>query len=103
MSADRDAEVVRRARRAGLATWAGAGGGLAVWSALAGGGGRTGLVAVTVGLLLGAVVCAGWLLLAGILDLLADQRPGRRRLLWTAGAVLLVLVSPMLVLGAAGA
>ncbi len=99
----RDREVVRRGIRAGLLTWAVAGGLLLVATVLLGGGGRLGLVAVMMGLVVGSLVASGWLLLAGILDMLADHRPGRRRLTWTAATVVFTFLSPILVLGAMGA
>jgi hypothetical protein len=100
---DRDTEVVRRGLRAGLLTAVVVGGVLVGGALLAGGGGRTGFVAVVAGFAAGAVALTVWLLLAGVLDLLADHRPGRRRLVWTLGAVLATILSPLLLIAAAGA
>lgn len=101
-SSGRDAEVVRRGLRAGLLTWAVVGGLLLVAAVLVGGTGRLGLVAVMMGFVSGTLVTGGWLLLAGILDLAADRRLGRRRLAWTLGAVLAAFLSPVLIVGALG-
>lgn len=88
---DRDRETVRRALRAG-----GAG---AVVAAL-------GLLlalppapAVVGAVTVGALVSSGWLLLAAALDVLAGQRPGTRRWAWTALAVGLALLGPLLFVG----
>lgn len=102
MADARDVAVVRLALRAGGVVWAVVAGLLLSVVLLGGHGGRAGLAAVLSGLVAGAAVTSGWLLLAGVLDLLADVPVGRRRLAWTAGAVLLTLASPILVLGAAG-
>lgn len=97
MTADR---TISRALRAGALTAAV----LAVASTvavLAGGGTGAGVaVFVMMALVLGILVCAGWLVLSVILDLLAGHMPDRRRLLWTAVAFVIAFVSPVLVLGA---
>ena len=98
--AARDAVVVRRAVRAGLVVWAAS---ALILGLVAGqAGGRAAALGVTLGFAAGAVVTAGWLLIAGVLDMLADQHLGRRRMLWTLGSLLVSLVAPILVVGAAG-
>ena len=97
---DRDATVVRRAVRAGAVVWAGSA--LVLVVVAVGAGGRAAALGVTLGFVAGAIVTAAWLLVAGILDMLADHHLGRRRLVWTAGALLVALVGPILVVGAAG-
>jgi hypothetical protein len=56
------------------------------------------------GLAVGAFVATVWLLLALALDLLARERPTRRRLAWTAvvGAVSIVVLFLALAAGAGG-
>jgi hypothetical protein len=92
-SADR---VVRRALVAGAGTWLIVGGALGV--GLAGGGGAASAAGVTVGLAAASLVTSGWLLLGLAADVLARARPPRRRLVWTAAAVLLSLLSVLLAL-----
>ncbi|GEM_PF-3492363 len=98
----RDASVVRRGLAAGGLVWLLGAATLVGVALRAGGGGRAVLLGATLAGALAVVVTAAWLLVAGLLDALADRLPGRRRLLWTAGATLLAFLTPMLVLGAAG-
>jgi hypothetical protein len=99
---DRDRETVRRALRAGGATWAVVGGALVASVLNAGGDGRAGLAAVLLGLVFAGMVASGWLLVAAGLDLLADETPSRRRVVWTVAVVLATMLSPVLVMGAGG-
>jgi hypothetical protein len=98
----RDALVVRRALRAGGLTWLVIGGLLLASVLNAGGGGQAGMAALLLGLVFAGVVTSAWLLLATVLDLLADDPPSRRRILFTAGVTLFTLLSPVLVAGARG-
>lgn len=93
---DADARTVRRAVRAGLRALVvvaalGVGG-----TALTGGTGAAALIWATSAVVVGALVTAGWLVLAMGLDLIAGVIPGRRRVLWTLGAFALAFVSPVL-------
>ena len=98
----RDASVLRRGLLVGALVWL-LGAGVLIGVALsAGGGGRAVLLGLTLAGALAVVVLAAWLLVAGLLDVLADRLPGRRRLVWTAAVTLAAFVTPMLVLGAAG-
>jgi len=83
-------------------TWAVTGVPLLVAAVAGGGGGTVGLAAVLLTLTLGGLVASGWLLLAGILDVTAGERPGRRRLVWTAAVVMATLLSPLLLVAARG-
>jgi hypothetical protein len=98
----RDATTVRRALVAGAAVWGLVALGLLVAAVVQGGGGRAWLTGVMIGLVLGSAASAGWLLLAAALDVLAGERPGRRRLVWTFGLAAFTFLSPALVLGAQG-
>ena len=64
------------------------------------GDGPGGAVVVSAGIALGSLVLAAWLLLAGLLDVLAGEVPSRRRVAWTVGAVLLAMLGPFLLIGA---
>lgn len=99
---DRDARIVRRALLAGLLTWTLLAAALLVPVVVSGLGGRAGLTVVMLALCFGAAVTSGWLVLALVLDLFADEQVGWRRLTWTVSVVLFTLASPMLVLGAQG-
>jgi hypothetical protein len=96
---DRDRRVVRRGFVAGGVVWVLVAGPLAV---AAGGDDRAVLVAVLLGLTFGAFAASGWLLVAAILDLWVGEPPARRRVVWTAAATLLALISPFLLLAAGG-
>lgn len=91
-----DARTVRRALRGGVRALAlvavlGVGG-----TALTGGTGAAALVWGTSAVVVGALVTAGWLVLAMGLDLVAGVVPGRRRVLWTLGSFAFAFVSPVL-------
>jgi hypothetical protein len=97
----RDARIVRRALIAGAIV-----GGLlaaALGLGLSGGGTGAAVAGVWSGLAVGGFAAAGWLLLALGLDVVAGVRPGRARLLWTAGLTLLALLLPLLALAAGSA
>ena len=98
---ERDRTTVRRALRAGLVVTVVAGVPLVV-AALLAGAGLVGL-AVVAGLAAGVLATAGWLLLAGLLDVWAGDLPGARRLAVTAVFTVLALLSPYVVLVAAAA
>ncbi len=98
MSRQRDRTTVRRALRAGAVAGGGVGGLLLVVAVASRAGIET-VTAVMSGVAVGALVTAGWLLLAALLDVLAGDYPGRRRLLWTLGATVLALLGPFLVVG----
>lgn len=97
MPTDRDRVTVSRALRAGGVAAAATALLLLVAAIVAGVGYAA---ALTGGLAIGSVVAAGWLLLAALLDILAKDFPGPRRLAWTVGAAVVALVSPFLVLAA---
>lgn len=82
--------------------WAGLSAVLVGITVVSGGSGRDGLVAVLAALVAGAVTASGWLLLAALLDLLAEEPPSRGRMVLTVAVLLLALLSPVLVLGAHG-
>lgn len=98
----RDARVARRGLTAGGVVWAGLSVLLVGVTVSAGGTGRDGLVAVLAALVAGAATASGWLLLAALLDVLADEPPGRGRVALTAAVLALAVVSPLLVVGAHG-
>ncbi len=98
----RDRTTLRRGLLAGGIAWAGVAVPRVVAAALGGAGGRTGLAAVLLGLCCGGLVASGWLLLAVLLDTLAGEPPGARRLRWTAAVVALTACSPVLFLAAGG-
>lgn len=100
---DRERTTVRRGLVAGALVGVVTGSPLVVTVVRAGGDGATGLVAVMMGLVAGAVVASAWLVLAAVLDLLAGEPPGRRRALWTVGVVVFTLASPMLIVAAQAA
>lgn len=102
-TASRDRTTVRRALRAGVVVWVLTGVPLVAVVAGAEGDGAAGLVAVMMGLVVGSVVASAWLMLAAALDLLAHERPGRRRVLWTVGVVVFTFASPLLVVAAQAA
>ncbi|MGI8575567.1 MAG: hypothetical protein ACR2MA_09565 [Egibacteraceae bacterium] len=99
---DRDEAVLRRALRVG-ALGGGSVAGLLLATAAMAGSGRGGVVALTIGFLVATLLVAAWLLVSIVVDLVADAPPGRRRVAWAAGAFLVALISPVCVLGAAGA
>ncbi|HVM18587.1 MAG TPA: hypothetical protein VM307_01365 [Egibacteraceae bacterium] len=92
MTVDRDRTAIRRALRSGLILAVL----LAGFVALAGAPGAA-IVMTAVAVL--AFVVAGWLMLSVIADLLGGQRPGRRRILWTVGAMVVAMLAPFLVVG----
>jgi hypothetical protein len=99
---ERDGRIVRRALLAGLIVWGVLSALLLSSIAVLGLGGREGATVVFLALCFGSATSSLWLLLALVLDTLAGERVGRRRLLWTAGAVLFTMITPVLVLGAQG-
>lgn len=98
----RDRTTLRRAALAGALVAAAVGLPLFVAVAVAGGSGRAGLAAVLLGLSVGGIVSAGWLLLAFLLDLLAGDPPSGARLALTLAAVLGAACLPVLLLAAGG-
>jgi len=93
----RDRTTVRRALGAGAAVWAAC---LALWTLL-GVAGTPGLEHVPLYAALGApfagIAAALWLWLAILLDVLAGERPSRRRWLWAAGlTVVTAFVLPVM-------
>ncbi len=98
----RDTSVLRRGLGVGALVWLLGAATLVGVALRAGGGGRPVLLGLTLAGALAVVVVAAWLLVAGLLDALADRLPGRRRLMWTAAVTLAAFLTPMLVLGAAG-
>lgn len=99
----RDRTTVRRALGAGLLVWICTGAALVAVVIGAGGDGAAGLVAVSMGLVVGSVIASAWLMLAAALDLLADHPPSRRRALWTVGVVVFTFATPLLVVAAQAA
>lgn len=99
---DREARTVRRGLAAGGVVWLTGSAVLVAVTVAAGGSGRDGLTAVLAALVGGAVTASGWLLLAAWLDLVAEEPPGRRRVVWTVAVVAFTFVSPLLVLGVHG-
>ncbi|QBI21708.1 hypothetical protein ER308_20480 [Egibacter rhizosphaerae] len=97
----RDTEVIRRARRAGGLVALTVGGLLVTGVVGLGGSGRAGGLAALVGLLFGVMVTAGWLVLAGLLDLAADELPSRRRVVWTIASAAMAGSLPPLLVGVA--
>ena len=95
-AAERDSRTVGRALRAGA------------WTALVlslitgvgnvafGGDGYAAAVWITSSLVIGALVSAGWLVLAMILDLAAGAVPTRRRVVWTAAVFAASFIAPVL-------
>ena len=98
----RDRRIVRRALVAGGAVWAALAAVLLGFVLAAGLGGREGATVTFLALCFGSATTSGWLLLALLLDAIAGERVGRRRLVWTGAVVLFTLVCPVLVLGAQG-
>lgn len=98
----RDRRVVRRGLTLGLVLWLLCAVVLVAAALWADAGGRAVLVGVTLAWTVGVIGAAAWLLVAGVVDLVADLSVSRRRLWWTVGVTLLAFVSPVLVLGAAG-
>jgi hypothetical protein len=88
--------VLRRALIAGAVTWMTVGGALGI--GLAGGGGAASAAGVSAGLVAGAFVATGWLLLALGSDVVAGTRPPRRRAVWTFVALLLTALAALLAL-----
>lgn len=99
---ERDRTTVRRALLAGALTSTVIGLPLLVSAVVGGQGGAVALATVLLGLTLGGLVASAWLLLAGILDVMAGERPGLRRMVWTAALVGVTLVSPLLLVAARG-
>ena len=99
MSRERDSTTVRRALKAGAVAAALVVAGLVALTIA--GSGPGGAVVVTAAIALGSLITAAWLLLAGLLDVLAGEPPGRRRLAWTLGAVVVAMLGPFLLIGAA--
>lgn len=100
----RDRTTVRRALTAGGAVWAAS---VVVW-ALLGVAGGPGLEHIPMYVALGApfagIAAALWLWLATLLDVLAGDRPSRRRWLWAAGlTVVTAFVLPVMLSVAFGA
>lgn len=93
-----DRRAVRRALAAGAGTGLVVGGVLGV--GLAPGGGRIVAAGVLLGIATGALVASLWALVGVGLDVLAGQRPGRRRLAWCAALVVFALLASGLALGA---
>jgi hypothetical protein len=93
----RDRETLRRAAIAAGLVWVVAAFALTVFAVLGGE-----LTAVTVPLIvLIALVFAGlaasaWLMLAALLDIRADELPGRRRIVWTGGLLVATAFLPLL-------
>ncbi len=102
MTGQRDRVTLRRAFLAGGIVWAAVGLPLLLAVAVGGGSGNAGLAAVLLGLSLGGIVTAGWLLLAVFLDLLAGDPPSGARLLWTVAALVGAALCPVLLLAAGG-
>lgn len=99
---ERDEAVVRRALWVGALAGGSVAGVLLTASAVAGSG-RGGVVGLALGFLVAALLVTIWLLVSIVVDLLAETPPGWRRVAWAACAFLVALVSPICVLGAAGA
>ncbi|MPZ72924.1 MAG: hypothetical protein GEU74_06775 [Nitriliruptorales bacterium] len=96
MTADRDRTTVKRALVAGAVAGAVAGT-LALAGVMANAvPGALVIAAVIAG---SSFVAAGWLLLSAVLDILAGDPPDARRTAWTAGAALLAMLGPFLLLG----
>jgi hypothetical protein len=95
---DRDRRIVRRALLAGAVATALTAAPLA--AGLRGRGPAAVAAALWIGLAVGGVTAAGWLLLALGLDVLGRVRPTRRRLVWTALVSGAALVLPLLALTA---
>lgn len=100
--AQRDRTTVRRALLAGALTSTVTGLPLLVAAVVGGQGGAVGLATVLLALTLGGMVASAWLLLGSILDVRAGERPGTRRLVWTAALVGVTLLSPLLLVAARG-
>jgi hypothetical protein len=98
----RDRTTLRRALAAGGIACAAVGLPFLLGVALGGGSGRAGVAAVLLGLTVGCIVGAGWLLLAVLLDLMAGEPPSGARLAWTLAAVLAAASCPALLLAAGG-
>jgi hypothetical protein len=88
--------VLRRALIAGAVTWSVVGGALGF--GLAGGGGAASAAGVSAGLVAGAFVASGWLLLALGSDVVAGTRPPLRRAVWTFAALLITVLTALLAL-----
>ncbi len=95
-AAQRDRRTVRRALRAGAVTALVLSVLTAVGNALFGGDGYAAAVWITSAMVIGALVSAGWLVLAMILDLAAGVVPTRRRVLWTAAVFATAFIAPVL-------
>ena len=99
MSRERDRTTVRRACKAGGSAALLVVAVLLVLTLL--GSGPGGAVILSAAIALGSLIVAAWLLLAGLLDVFAGEPPGRRRLVWTVGAVMVAMRGPFLLIGAA--
>ena len=99
-AADADRRVVRRALAAGGSVAAVVAAAMVAGVLAVGGSGALGLAAVVGAITVGSLVTAAWLLVSVFFDLLANQRPGRHRVLWTIGMVLFAFIAPVLLLGA---
>lgn len=93
---EKDRTVLRRALRAGTRTFAVVAGVTVVANLLFGGDGAAALVWVMASFTVGALVVAGWLVLALLLDMIAGHTPSRRRSIWTAVAFGVAFISPIL-------
>lgn len=91
-----DRRTIRRALRAGVIVMVGTVLVTLVLNVAFGGDGVTAGIWVTSSIVVGTLVTAGWLVLAMLLDLVAGEMPGRRRLIWTAGAFVVAFLSPIL-------
>lgn len=98
-----DRRVVQRALRAGGVVTVVLGVLMTVLVIIAGGGGSVGLAAMLGALTLGALTTTAWLLLSLFFDLLAGDRPRRRRLWWALGTGAFAFICPVFVLGALSA
>lgn len=94
--------MVRRAMIAGGITWAVLGLPLFTAVIVGGGDGRAGLATLLLALVFGGVIASAWLLVGTLLDLLAGEVPGRRRIVWMVLILGFTFISPLLVAGAEG-
>jgi hypothetical protein len=101
-TADRDRTMVRRALTAGGIMWALIGAPLMIAVIVGGGTGQAGLATLFLGLTFGGLVASAWLLVGTLLDLLAGEVPGRRRIVWIAVVLGFTFASPLLVAAAGG-
>jgi hypothetical protein len=92
-----DERVVRRAVRAGLLALLVLTVVTQIGSAVQGGDGIAAGIWLTSSIVMALLVTSGWLVLALVLDLIAGEVPGRRRMLWTAAVFGAAFISPVLV------